>query len=288
MIKIKKITKFLWDEFIYGGHLLSLGASGILCFSAIILNQKNSIPLLILGYLLFQIIYSYNHFKELKKDILTNLERTHYLQKYKKYFLIIFGLYWVFFFTCLFYINNLAVILLSLFIVFGGLLYTVSLKNFTKKIIEFKTFYVAFFWALLPLLAGFYYSTPFNLLLFLLFSFVFLRLLVSTFFFDLKDIESDKKENLKTLPILFGKNKTLNFLHIINILSFIPIIIGVYANLFPLFSLSILIFYFYSFYYLEKAKNKIMDIHNLSYIIVDSEYLFWPFILLLSKFIFNL
>ncbi|MCK4355065.1 UbiA family prenyltransferase [Candidatus Parcubacteria bacterium] len=287
-MEIKKITKFLWGEFIYGGHLLSFGASGILCFSAIILNQKISIPLLILGYLISQITYFYNHFKELKKDFLTNFQRTQHIQKSKKYFLIIFGFYWGFFFLCLIYINNLAVILLSLFIISGGLLYTIFLKNLSKKIIEFKSFYVSFFWALSIILIGFYYNVSFSLLLSLLFSFVFLRWLMNTIFFNIKDIESDKKENLKTLAILFGKHKTIDCLHIINIFSFVPIIIGVYTNLLPLFSLFILIFYFYSFYYLEKAKKEKTQIHNLSYIMVDGEYLLWPFILLLGKIIINL
>ena len=288
MPQIKKSIKFLWDEFVYGGHLPSLGISGILCFSTIILNQKISIPLLILGYLISQIVYFYNHFKELKKDILTNLKRTEHLQKYKKYFSIIFLLYWVLLFVCLIYINNLWVTLLSLFIATGGLLYTIFFKNLSKKIIGFKNFYVSLFFALLIILIGFYYNIPFRLPLSLLLSFVFLKLLVNTIFFDIKDIESDKKDNLKTLPVLISKNKTLNFLHIINILSFAPIVIGVCLNLFPLYSLSILIFYFYSFYYLEKAKNQKINIRHLSYIMADGECLLWPLVLLLSKFIINL
>jgi 4-hydroxybenzoate polyprenyltransferase len=283
----RKIINSLWEEFIFGGHLLSLGASGILCFSAIILNQKISIALLILGYLITKIIYFYNHFKELKKDILTNFKRAKHLQKSKKT-LAIFVFHWFLFFLLLIYINNLAVALLSLFIVSGGLLYTVFFKNLSKKIIEFKSFYVSSFWALLIILTGFYYNIPFSLLLFLLFSFVFLKMLVNTIFCNIKDIESDKKENLKTIPILFGKQKTLNFLHIVNALSFIPVIIGICINIFPSFSLSILIFYFYSFYYIEKAKKPKINIHNLSYIMADGECLFWPLILLLSKFITNL
>ena len=286
-MNIKKILKFVWDEFIYGGHLLSLGVSGIFCFSAIILNQKISISFLMLGYLISQIIYFYNHLEGVKKNFLTNLERTQHIQKFKNYFLIFFGLYWLLFFSCLIYINNLDIAFLSLFIIIGGLLYTIFFKNLSKKIIEFKTFYVTFFWALLIVLSGFYYNVFFGLPLLLLFSFVFLRILTNAIFYNIKDIEFDKKEKLKTIPILFGKDKTLNFLHIINIFSFLPIIIGVYINLLPLFSLSILFFYFYSFYYLQKAKNEKIDVYNLSYIIADGEYLLWPIVLFLGKFIID-
>ena len=287
-MNIKKILKFVWNEFIYGGHLLSLGASSILCSGAIIFNKKVSIPLLIVGYTMAQIVYFYNHYKEIKKDFLTNSERVKHLEKTKNYFLIICILYCLFFIISLIYLNNLKAILIVLLIIFGGLLFTDFFKNFTKKITGFKNFYVAFFWALLIILAGVFYNIPFDLSLFLLFSFVFLRWLVNTTFFDIKDIESDIKENLKTIPILLGKAKTLNYLHIINIFSFLLIIISIYKNILPLFSLSLLVFYFYSFYYLQRAKNERIDVHNLSYIMVDGEYLFWPFILLFGKLIINL
>ena len=288
MKKIEKMMKFVWNEFIYGGHLVALDASGIFCLTAIIFNQKFNIVFFILAYAMFQIIYSYNHYEEFEKDILTNPKRTQYLQKYKKYFLIIFGFYCIFFFLCLFYINSLIITLLSLFIISGGLLYTIFLKNLSKKIIGFKNFYVAFFWALLVILAGFFYNLDFNLFLLIVFYFVLLRAIINTTFFDIKDIESDKKEKLKTIPVIFGKNKTLNYLHIVNIFSFLPIIIGVYINILPLFCLGLLVFYFYSFYYLQKAKNENINIRNLSYIIVDGEFLFFPIVLFLSKFIFEL
>jgi len=289
MVIIKKILKAVWDEFIYGGHLLSLGASGILAFSALIFNQKNSASLLIVGYAISQIVYFYNHYKEAKKDFLTNPERAEHIKKARDHFLLLMVFYFSLFFVSLIYLNNLKAVLAALFICLGGLLFTDVFKKFTEKIIGFKNFYTAFFWALLILLAGFYYSIPLNSPSFLLlFSFVFLRWLVNAIFFDIKDIKSDKEEKLRTFPVLFGKNKALNYLHIANIVSFAPIIMGVLTNLLPLFSLFLLVFYLYSFYYLERAKNKKTNVRRLSYIMVDGEYVFWPFILLLGKFIVGL
>lgn len=288
MNKIEKMIKFVWDEFIYGGHLLSLGASGILCSTAIIFNQKFSIVFFMLGYVISQLVYLYDHKKDSKKDLLTNPERGEYFIKFKKYFLILFLFYFFLFIFCLIYLNNLVVALFTLFIMLGGLLFNVYSKNLTKKIIGFKNFYISFFWASLVILAGFYYNLDFNLSLLLLFSFIFFRFILSTIFFDIKDIESDKKQNLKTIPVIFGKNKTLSYLHIINIFSFFPIIIGVYFNIFPFFVLSLILFYFYSFYYLEKTKNININIRNLSYIIVDGEYLIWIFVLFFSKIAISL
>ena len=282
-MKIEKILKSIFDEFIYGGHLLSLGASGILWSSAIIFEKPVSIPLLVVGYATSQIVYGYNHFKEAEKDILTNPERVSHIEKIKKSILFLLIFYFLLFVVSLIYFKNIKSILVALSILIGGLFFTDIFKGFTKRIIGFKTFYVSFFWALLIILAGFYYGIQNNLLIFLLFLFVFLRSAVNTVFFDIKDIESDKKEDLKTFPIIFGKKKTLNYLHLFNVFSFLPIIFGVYYNILPFFTLSLSLFYFYSFYYLKKVRDD--SVRKLSYIMVDGEDLFWPIVLLLGKFL---
>jgi hypothetical protein len=62
-----------------------------------------------------------------------------------------------------------------------------------------------------------------------------------------------------------------------------PIIIGFYLTYFPKIALALLIFCFYSFYYIEKLKDKDVNIRKISYLLVDSEYFLWPIILLLAK-----
>ena len=281
---IEKILKPIWNEFVYGGHLSSLGASGILWSSAIIFDKPVSIPLLIIGYVISQIVYGYNHFREAGKDLLTNPERVSYIEKIKKFvpFLLIF--YFLLFIVLLIYLKNIKSILVALFILIGGLLFTDIFKDFTKQIIGFKTFYGPFFWAMGVILASSYYGIQDNLLIFFLFLFLFLRDIVNTTFFDIKDIESDKKGGLKTFAVVFGKKKILNYLHFFNAFSFFPIILGVYYNILPSFILLLSLFYFYSFYYLNEAKKEnIEKIRKLSYIMVDGEYLFWPIILFLGK-----
>mgnify|MGYP000052318336 CR=1 FL=1 len=83
--------------------------------------------------------------------------------------------------------------------------------------------------------------------LLLLFLFVFLRWIINTAFFDVKDIEADKKDNLKTFPVVLGNKNFLRFIHILNLFSFSPIIIGVYFDTLPSFTLALCLFYFYSF-----------------------------------------
>ena len=116
-------------------------------------------------------------------------------------------------------------IVFGFLILISGLLYTNYFKKVTRRIVGFKSFYIAFTWSLLVVFLAFYYSFSLNLSVFLISSFVFLRVLLNTIFFDIKDIESDKKDNLKTMPIFLGKDRTLKYLNILNAVSFIIILI---------------------------------------------------------------
>jgi hypothetical protein len=91
---INNILKFLWQEFIYGAHLLALGAGAIIVSSTLLLNIKISWDYPLIIYLTAYTAYLFNRYKEIDKDIFTNPERTHHLKKYIKYVpLIISGVF---------------------------------------------------------------------------------------------------------------------------------------------------------------------------------------------------
>jgi len=283
-MRVKGVINSIWNEFVYGGHLLSLGASAILYSTVLIFNKPISIPLLVLGYGINQVIYTYNHFKEAEKDALTNPERAKHVKQKKTKILFIFYLFLVI--VSLIFLQDLGTFLFAAFLMAGGIMFTEFFKGLTRKIVGFKTFYASLFWAFLIILSAIYYNINYIPLIILLFLFVYLRFVLSIAFFDIKDIESDKRDFLKTFPVLLGRNKTLSFLHILNFISILPLVLGVYFKILPTFSLSLCLFYFYSFYYLRQAVSKSKNIRKLSYIMVDGEYIFWPLILFLSLIIF--
>ncbi|MDD3491860.1 MAG: UbiA family prenyltransferase [Candidatus Pacebacteria bacterium] len=283
-MKIKNITKIFLEEFIYGGHLLSLGGAGIVWSVIILLDVSFSWQILLISYLIPQIIYTYNHFKESKEDILTNPERADYLQKKIRKFPYIISFYLLILFLVISFFANINIFFFVFLLVIGGLLYTVYFKKLTEKLLCFKNIYVSLFWALIISVPFLYYSLSFNSFFVLFFFFVFLRWIVNSIFFDIKDIKDDKGKKLKTLPAIIGKKKTLQFLHIVNFISFAPIFIGAYFKILPFFSLSLIIFYFYSYWYLMTTKEvEDKKIRLLSYIMVDGEYIFWPIVLIISK-----
>jgi 4-hydroxybenzoate polyprenyltransferase len=282
MANLKKILKLIFNEFIYGGHLISLVAPAFIFIGATLLEKDVDLKLLIISYLIALIIYRYNYYSEFAEDVLTNPDRSQYLKNKIKYY--IFSIIICFLILIIFLIKytDQRTILFSIFLSVGGIFYTRWFKKLTKKIIGFKNFYIAIFWTFLTLLTCFYYSV-FTWSFLILSIFVFLKSFINTIFFDIKDIEADKKENLKTIPVIFGKGGTLNFLQILNILSFLPLTIGLALNILPKFILVLFVFYFYEFYYLERSRNKNANIQKISYIIADGEFLLWPIGLIIGK-----
>jgi len=286
-MKVKKIFNLIWNEFVYGGHLLSLGFSGVILSIIILLDIKIDWVILIIAYLLSQIGYNYNHFKEIESDLKSNPERSQYLQKAKKYTLFIFFLYIITLIFLLFYFYNFQFILFILFFLLIEALYTIFFKELTKKFVGFKNFYVSMCWSFGgAFLVIFYYHISFNTSLLFISLFTLLRLIMDTVFFDFKDTEEDKKNNLLTLPIRFGKGETLRFLHILNVFSSLFLIFGIFLKIIPFYFMGLVIFvYFYSFYYLKKAEKGLISeyFRKICYIIVDGQYILWPITIFLGR-----
>ncbi|MBU0647128.1 hypothetical protein KJ809_01775 [Patescibacteria group bacterium] len=80
-----KILSAIWKEFIYGGHLLSLGAVSIIFTASILLNIQITWDFFLVVYLWTEAVYLYNRLKELKSDSLNNPKRTIYLKKQARY-----------------------------------------------------------------------------------------------------------------------------------------------------------------------------------------------------------
>jgi len=285
MNKIKSFLNSVGKEFIYGGHLISLGASSVVLTSAILLNIPITWDFLLIVYLITYTVYLYNRFKEFDEDFLTNPDRTQHIGGYIKYtplivfcsILVVVGLLLCF--------SNFLSLIFGLLLLLLGVLYSVCLKKVTKKIVGFKSFYVSFIWALLVIFLAIYYSFPLSLSVFLIVFFVFLRCMIITSFCDVKDVESDSKENLLTLIVTYKKEGLVKLLIIFNVLSAALIIIGIYLSLFSLFSLMLIFTFFYSSCYLRKLSDRKITSPFLYDVFVDGEKFLWSIFVLWGKFL---
>lgn len=282
---IEKILKFIWNEFIYGGHLPSLGAAAIVLFSGILLNIKITWDCLLITYFIFYLIYLYNQFKEIDVDCLTNPQRTKHIRIYfpkipKIFYVIIFVII-----GSLIYFSNIWALVFGMFLLLFGWLYTVVFKKMTQKIIIFKDLFVSAVFVLLVFFPIIYYSYPLTISLLsialLIMVFIYFKAFMMQVFLDVKDIESDKKENLLTFPVIFGKEKMLNILGIISLLSTapIPIIFSLYFNIFPISTLILLLTIPFNLFCFSQAKNQKYS----SYVLESSEFILWPILIIIGE-----
>lgn len=285
-MKIEKISKLIWQEFIYGGHLLSLGAVSVVYTSSILLDIRITWEFLVVVYSGTEAIYLYNRYKELNKDFLTDLKRSKHLKKFVKIIPLIIVFFSSLFFGTLLYSGKILSLVFAILLFSLSLVYTPFFKKITRKIIAFKSFFVSWIWSLLIMFLAIYYSFSLNLSLFLIFIFVYLRMFVREEFSNIKDTKRDKKEELLTLAFVFEKRKLLCILSLITILATVPIIYGVYSEILPDFSIVLLLTVPYTFYCFKK-EQEVKTNEFLYYILVDGEPLLWSVFILLSKCLFR-
>jgi len=283
---MRKVAKFIWKEFIYGGHLQCLGIVGITYISGFLLNLRTSWEILVSVYLIFYSIYINDRLRHIKLDELTNPER---VKHFKSYFFLIPKII-LFAISCLlailFYIDKLNFTIFSLLLLFFGLAYPIYFKNLTKKLIAFKNFYVGTLFTaatLAPIIYYFYapdYSVLFSLVFFMIL--VFIKSILMQILLDIKDIESDKSLHLLTAPILIGEERTFTFLKISNSLTTLSLLLtGFILRLFPGQMLILLFAIPFNFYSYKLAENQ----NYYGYVLGSGEFALWLILILFAKMI---
>jgi 4-hydroxybenzoate polyprenyltransferase len=283
MSRLKKILKSIWDEFIYGSHLISIAGASLGVIASDLLEIELNWIILVMFYLLLQFGFFYNRYKDFKNDFLTNPERTKHIEKYIKQLPIIIFIYALLFIIILFFYGNPASIILGVIMLIFSLLYSEIAKEFTKKIFLFKDIAFAGCWVLLVLLLALFFSKPFSLSVILLMLFVFIKIFLSTTLFDIKDTLSDGQQGIKTLPVLIGEEKVYKVLNVGAFIAFVPLGIGIYLRLFPFYVLGLLLTIPYTIFYLFESKKKKINPIILHYFLIGSEFNFYLVFLFLSK-----
>lgn len=222
-VTVQSVWQGFFREIIYGGHLQCLGAASIPYVSAFLLQIEIRMDCLITVYLLFYPLYLYNRFKELDTDETTNPERTKHFRKYQHRMPVLLVVVILAALLTVILRSNRITLLVSVLLLVFGLLYTVIFKRMTRHIPVFKNLYVAAFFAVLVVFPAIFYSHPLKIELVVkmavLFSFVYLNAVVMQIILDMKDLESDRKEGLSTMPVIRGKAKTMAYVRTLSMLT---------------------------------------------------------------------
>ena len=98
-------------------------------------------------------------------------------------------------------------------------------------------------------------------------------------FLDIKDIESDRKEGLQTIPVMLGIKKTITFLAILNFIGTITIMVLIfYLNVLPKSILMLLFTIPFDFYCYSLVKKQ----KNFGYILQSGKFILWPFLIFIG------
>lgn len=281
MEAILKSLNWASKEFVYSGGLISLAAVSIAIMPAMVLGARLTWAPIIIIYLSVFSGLLYNRYKERDLDLASNKERTIRLEKYFRFMskIIFFSLLLAS--ILLLSSESLLSFLFFLFFFLMLFVYTQYGKGLTRKILAFKNIGSALLMVLLAVFLSIYCQYLLEKPFIWLCVFIFLRMLVNGAFQDIKDMDGDRRQRLKTLPIVFGRKKTIIYCKIVSLISVIPLLFGVYFGHLPYFSLTLLLFIPYSFYYLRKSLDK-RNFYLTNYVLADAEFILWIPLLLLG------
>jgi 4-hydroxybenzoate polyprenyltransferase len=276
-----KYISLLHDEFIYGGFLTSLGSPIMIVCAAMMLNAPVSVPLLAISYMVPLIVYCLNYYEELENDRTTNPERYALASRKASRYPQLIVLYVAFLVILIVLFSGPALAVFAMALLLGGVFYTLFFKGVTKKVPGFKNLYTSFIWAC----DGAFFLAAYDpgymsIACFFVFLFMLVKSLVNTIFFDIKDVEADKKEGLRTIPAVLGKDKALSFLQALNLAAYVPLLAGTLIVALPAFTLSLTALFFYTHAYLRRAERPSgTEIRHMSYTLAEAEIILWPILL---------
>ncbi len=254
-----KLLNFL----VYSNVYLAVGATCLALMSFLFFNVNPDVGILLIVFLLTLSMYNINRLTDVREDVVNLPDRSYAIKKHRKglVYLILAGLIS----SCVlaFFRNVLSV----LFIIFGlGLLYSVKWipKKISKRYRRFKdillvkNIVISATWSITTVLIVSQYLNLFNYSVLFLLVFVFLKLTINTIFFDMRDVKGDKKNGIKTVPVMLGMNKTRRLLYSVNVIVALFILFSVFLKLIPKLGYFLFLSTFYNaayIYLFDKHRN---------------------------------
>lgn len=282
---MQNILRSIWKEFVYGGHLLAFGLVGIVTVSALLLNIRITWDFAVIIYSLSLAPCLFGRYVDLKKDALTNPERSKYLQSRASVLPYFIALIVLVMMGIILYFGKYSILLFSLALASLSFLYDLSLKKLTRKIPGFKNLFVSLLFTLLSVMLVLYYSAEFNISTFIVLIFIYLMIFIGTSFSDIKDIKGDKEEGLKTLAVVLGHKNLLFLFSLVTVLATINIIAGVYLKLIPIYGLMLIFAAIYNFILFKWSRKKGVDMDFLTNVVCDGQLILWPILVFIGKVI---
>lgn len=282
-MNMNKYVRFLITEFLYNGHLQSLGAGGLVVIATkLLFNTSASVEFFLATYALFETIFIFDRYHDLDWDSLTNTVRSKHLLLYRNKIPYIFAFYIIVFSSLYFYFSGPVMLLVSVIVCIAGIFYPVYFKKLTKKIPLFKNVYVSAVYMPLAFFPAIYLmKAPVRDVLALhLPIVVFVESFIAQLILDTKDRDADSKAHLKTLPALIGNNKTTVVAVVLSfLLAVASTLISIFTHAPFSFWLLTFVALFIDLYMIQRVRNGDKN----GYLIAAGKLFLWLLVFLLSS-----
>lgn len=227
LLDVVALRETLTKEFVYGGHMMALGAvsGGVIALMAT--GQPVAWSAALMIYLTFEPIYIFDRWRGYRQDCSENPERSAYLGRYLHWMPALIAAYIIVLVTVGLLSGSPAGLLVCGVLLVMGLAYGDVFKPLTRHLPLFKNLYVALFWMTA---GGFIVLTSSHTLSVgagLILAFVFLLSVKIQAFFDFKDVQADTEAGLKTLPALVGDAWARRLLMLLAGAMLLPVLVGV-------------------------------------------------------------
>ncbi|MBI5226628.1 UbiA family prenyltransferase [Candidatus Micrarchaeota archaeon] len=296
-------STFLYTILEFAGHsgiIISLAAVGIAYTTSIFYGVVHpNFPLLCAVFFMVFSVYRINKITDFEEDRINYPERVRFIHGDKtspKWRLFVFpALTYIIALGITFSrnINSFLVVVISLImILLYGVTFPSVVSNFfkikkMKAIPIFKSLFSSLGWGLIVFLTAFFLNQSINNIAYSMFFLVLVRFTINTVAFDFKDTVGDHVNRIYTLPVVFGGKKIQKLLFALNVFAAIFVFFAISQKWLPEAAYILNLTTLYAHFFISKLDSKTIDLKWFSDVVIDSEFIVWPFLALIGYLIFR-
>ena len=185
-------------------------------FSFLLYEVRINFNLLLASCLLTFAVYNLNKLTDIKEDSVNVPERAGFIEK-NKHSVIWTAIISYIAALSLSFLQNPFAIFIILFPFCTGIVYSIKISSFRlKDITGIKNITIALSWAVIGTFLPLAVSFRDFIIIPLVFYLFFIRVVIGSITFDIRDIEGDRISGVRTIPVVFGRQKTKNLLLVLN------------------------------------------------------------------------
>lgn len=189
---------------VHSNLFISLSATSVALTTVLLADLRpDPVPLFIV-FAVTLFVYSFNRITDIAEDEENVPRRARFTRRYGRLLLAVGVVLYLAAFALAFFLDLPGAPFLVLPVLVGALY---SLGR-AKRVLLVKNTIVGVAWGLIPLGVGVYYGVLLTPEILFLSAFFFVSLTVAAALFDIKDIEGDRREGIRTVPNVYGPRKT--------------------------------------------------------------------------------